>query len=395
MRDLPAQDFVTAIMRDEDLAGFLSGIVKDDSFLAEAMAYGRARNVTLPPDIVSSMRSPDVLGLARFSPPLCGGSALPPRHWLPVAIAAAPEGTAVDWARLGPQPLRASFYEDEIRRALALPFNRAFRYRTGLRDLIAQSEALDSLEPDGFIFHMSRCGSTLVSRMLAELDDSIVISEAPPIDIVLQLTRQLPEEDAARALRAIVLAFGRRRDGAERRYVVKLDCWHTLALPAFRCAFPDAPWLFLYRDPVEVLVSQMRQRGAQTMPQYLPPSFYGIGAAEGTTEEDYCARVLAAVCGPALDHRGSGGLVLNYQHLPDAVFTTVLPHFGLSCSDAERDRMRETALPDAKAPSVPFGGDAEEKQRAATDAVRDAAARHLGEIYARLERSAGGRRAAQ
>ncbi len=289
---------------------------------------------------------------------------------------------------MGAEPLRAPFYEEEIRRALRLPFNRAFRYRTGLDDLIAQAEAMDSLAPSGFIFHMSRCGSTLAAQMLAALPDSIVISEAAPLDAVVQLARGLPEDDAARALRAMVGAFGRKRSGRERRYVVKLDCWHTLALPLFRRAFPEVPWVFLYRDPVEVLVSQMRERGMQMVPQFLPPAFFGIDT-EGVPDEDYCARVLAAVCRAVIDAGTSGGLILNYRELPDAVGTAILPHFAISCGEEEHERMRHVAQQDAKSPGLPFAGDSDAKQRDATETVRRAADRHLGEIYARLEARRG------
>ena len=229
--------------------------------------------------------------------------------------------------------------------------------------------------------------------MLAALDDSIVVSEAAPIDAVVQLGRGLPEDDAARALRAIVAAFGRKRGGRERRYFVKLDCWHTLALPLFRRAFPAVPWIFLYRDPAEVLVSQMRERGSQMVPQFFPPDFFGIAAAETIAAEDYCARVLAAICRAVLDHRHlGGGLILNYRQLPDAVWTAMLPHFGMSCSGEEQDTMRRAAAYNAKSPGMPFTGDSEGKQRAITAKVRDAAARHLGEIYERLEFCARGLR---
>lgn len=387
--------FAAFVMTNETLASRLAGNADDDAFIAEAMAQARAHDLAMPAGLMSAVRGPDAFEPPRCSPPLCAGSALPPRHWLPVAIAAAPEGMAVDWAWLGPQPLRASFYEDEIRRALALPFNRAFRYRIGLDDLIRQTAELDSLQPDGFIFHMSRCGSTLVAQMLAALDDSIVISEAAPIDTVLQSTRAADPDVAAQALRAIIAAFGRKRAGNERRYVVKLDAWHTLALPMFRRAFPDVPWVFLYRDPVEVLVSQMRQLGLQMVPQYFPPSFFGIAAEACSMDDDYCARVLAAVCGAVLDHHASGGgLLLNYRQLPEAVCTAILPHFGIAYSERERAHMHRAAQQDAKTPSLPFAADSAAKQRAATAPIRLAADRHLGAIYNRLEalRTESGRR---
>ena len=373
------------IMADEALAASLAAIEDDTAFVAQAGRSARAHDVVLPETALFDAARPNWLGLARWSdaPPLAG-SALPPRDWLPIAVTADSGAAAVDWARFGPEPLRGPFYESDIRRALRLPFNRAFRYRTGLHDLVAQAETMDSLAPSGFIFHMSRCGSTLAAQMLAALFDSIVISEAAPLDAVVQLARGLPAEDAARALRAMIAAFGRKRSGRERHYVVKLDCWHTLALPLFRRAFPDVPWMFLYRDPVEVLVSQMRERGMQMVPQFLPPGFYGIDA-EGAPDEDYCARVLAAICRAVIDHGTDGGLILNYRELPGAVGAAILPHFGISCGEEEWQSMRQAAQQDAKSPSLPFAGDAAAKQRAATQTIRRAAARHLGGIYRRLE----------
>jgi hypothetical protein len=377
------------LMADDALAATLAAIKDDDVFILEAGRSARTRAVAPPETGLLDATRTNPLGLARWSdvPPL-SGSALPPQHWLPIAVAADSGEVAVDWARFGPAPLRAPFYEEEIRRALRLPFNRAFRYRTGLHDLVAQAETMDSLAPDGFIFHMSRCGSTLAAQMLAALPDSIVISEAAPIDAVVQLARGWPAEDGARALRAAIFAFGRRRSGHERRYFIKLDCWHTLALPLFRRAFPEVPWVFLFRDPVEVLVSQMRERGMLTVPQFLPPSFYGINI-ESVPNEDYCARVLAVICSAVIDHNPRGTLILNYRALPGAVGAAILPHFGISCGEEERERMRQAAQQDAKSPSLPFASDTAAKQQAATAAIRRAAADHLDEIYARLENLAG------
>ncbi len=379
-------DFAALVMADAALAARLAAIEDGAGFIAEASRCAKAHGIVLSEASQSAAAQPDVLGLARWSPPALAGSALPPRDWLPIAVAAQSDTVAIDWAWFGAEPLRAPFYEHEIRRALRRPFNRAFRYRTGLHDLIAQAETLETLAPDGFIFHMSRCGSTLVAQMLAALDDSIVVSEAAPIDAVLQLGRGLPEDEAVLALRVILAACGRKRGGRERRYVVKLDCWHTLALPLLRRAFPAVPWIFLYRDPAEVLMSQLRERGSQMVPQFFPPEFFGIAAPENTPAEDYCARVLAAICRAALDHRHlGGGLILNYRQLPAAVWTAVLPHFGMSCGAEEQEIMRRAATYNAKAPGVPFTGSAEGRQQAVTAKVRDAAARHLGEIYERLE----------
>ena len=339
----------------------------------------------------------DPLGLSRWSPPRLAGRTVPPRHWLPIQVNVAADIT-VDWAWFGPAPLHESFYEDAIRRTLTSPFARLFRYRTTLGDLIAQAEAVPSRAPDGFIFHMSRCGSTLVAQMLAALPHSIVVSEAAPIDAVTQLARATgggggTGDIAERALRAIVTTFGRCRAGDERRYVVKLDSWHALALPLFRRAFPDVPWVFLYRDPVEVLVSQMRQRGTQMLPQVLPPRFYGIDGDGDALDEDYCARVLAAICNAAADNaKLGGGLMIDYRELPAAVMSRIMPHFGIAAGAAEHALMLEAAVRDAKAPRQVFEADGAAKQRDASEALRHAAERHLGGVYRRLVRLGAGYR---
>jgi hypothetical protein len=337
----------------------------------------------------------DPLGLSRWSPPPLTGRTVPPRHWLPIQVNAGVDIT-VDWAWFGPKPLRESFYEDSIRRTLTSPFARLFRYRTTLGDLLAQADAVPSRAPDGFIFHMSRCGSTLVAQMLAALPDSIVVSEAAPIDTVTHLARAADDGNsdiAVRALRAIVATLGRCRAGDERRYVIKLDSWHALALPLFRRAFPEVPWVFLYRDPIEVLVSQMRQRGTQMLPQMLPPRFYGIDDDALVPDAEYCARVLAAICTAAADNAElGGGLMIDYRELPEAVTSRIMPHFGIAAGAAERAAMAAAAARDAKAPAREFAADGAAKQREASEAVRQAAERHLDEIHRRLARASAGYR---
>src|SRR5271166_938284 len=54
------------------------------------------------------------------------------------------------------------------------------------REIPLSSIPLDSgATPAGFIFHMSRCGSTLVSQMLAQLDEVVMLSEPQVLNDVL------------------------------------------------------------------------------------------------------------------------------------------------------------------------------------------------------------------
>lgn len=381
--------FAALVMADEALANTLNAEQSADQFAKLAIDCAAARGIALDPGDAFSATRPDPLGIGRWTVTPTVGSNWPGKDWLPIQVVSSGDRIYVDWAHFGATPLTEPFYEDSIRRALSRPFSRMFRYRMTIDDFIRHAESERSLAPNGFIFHMSRCGSTLAAQMLAAMPDNTVISEAAPIDAMVQISRAttaVPAERHAWHLRAMVAALGCRRAGNERHYVIKFDSWHALALPLFARAFPGVPWVFLYRDPVDVLVSQMRERGTQMIPEIVPPSLYGIDDFSGIPDMEYCARVLSRICGAAIDHHAAGGgLLVNYRELPDAVFTKILPHFGLACDDGEREIMRRAARYDAKSPQFEFADDTETKQRQATIEIRAVTERHVGAAYRRLE----------
>jgi hypothetical protein len=344
-------------------------------------AAGVAQRLGLAPDDVdfACLRRDDPLGLLRFEPPSGAAPQTPQAGWLPAQVAWDGAQLAVDWVYFGARRLVAPFYEGDLRTALARPFNVLFRFRTPLAELGQWADAWPSLRPSGFVFHMSRCGSTLVSQMLAAAPPNLVISEAGPIDAVLQLGGAAP----AGALQAMIGALGQIRDG-ERRCFIKLEAWHLLAMPALRAAFPQTPWLFLYRDPAEVIVSHLRQP-ARIAPPAVLDAICGAGAAE-RRGADLAAQALGAICRAALEaEAGGGGLLVNYAELPNALWSRILPHFGVGCDEAERAAMTAAAGFDAKAPWLTFTPDVEEKRRLADDEVREACRRRLDAVYERLE----------
>jgi hypothetical protein len=354
--------FRARVMADEALQMALAAPEEPASFAALALETARRNGIALTAGDLADAVRPDPVSLARLAATVPNAASWPSRHWLPAQAV----GPAIDWAHFAGAPLSEPFFTESARRAAARPFNRLFRHVTRIGDFVRQAEAGDSLAPDGFIFHMSRCGSTLVAQMLAALPGVVMVSEAAPLDAVVRLGAPEP-------LKAMVAALGRRRSGDESRYFIKLDFAHALALPLFRAAFPGTPWLFLYRDPVEVLVSQMRMRGTQALTRPdLPP-------------EESCAQLLAAVCEAAVDEIGrGGGLTVNHAALPGAM-ARILGHFGIACGAAEEALMAPASRRDAKSPAAEFAADAEAKRTRATAAVRRAAEAHLAAPYRRLE----------
>lgn len=249
-------------------------------------------------------------------------------------------------------------------------------------DAIAELEP--GLEPNGFILHLSRCGSTLVTQMLAAVPQHLVLSEPQLVNDVLRAPGT--DDERVRRLRLAIAALGRLRSGEERACVLKLDAWATHDLPLLRRAFPATPWLFLSRDPLEVLVSHRRQAGMQMLPSVVSPELFGLDLlAAGTMPfEDYGAFVLGAICRQALTNRDEGALFLDYRELPGAVLDRILAWFGLDCSEAERAVMLAASRRDAKHPTRAFADDTVAKAQAVTPALRAAVDRWARPAYEAL-----------
>ena len=299
--------------------------------------------------------------------------------WAPIRVHEA-DVPVVEWCWLDGIGFDDPFFVQTVERAFRTPFSLLFRRETPIDALAGLPPGL---EPTGFIFHGSRCGSTLVSRMLAAASRMLVLSEPLPVDQVLRASAS--ERERTRWLQAIVAALGRPRRG-ERSYVVKFDAWNACSLGLVRRAFPDVPWVFLFRDPLQVLVSQFRQRGAHMVPGALDPVLFGLDRAAviRMPPEEYCARVLASIYRSALEHRDDRAFFVDYRELPGAVFERILGAFGLDCDEAERARMHELAGLNAKNPNLLFSPDGQAKEREATPALREAADRWVRPLYEEL-----------
>lgn len=299
--------------------------------------------------------------------------------WTPIRVHERGE-PVVEWCWLDGATFDEPFFVQTVERALRNPFSLLFRQET---PIAALDELEPGLQPSGFVLHGSRCGSTLVSQVLAAAPECLVLSEPPPVDQVLRA--RAPEAERVRWLRAIVSALGRPRT-RERAYVLKLDAWAACDLRTLRAAFPDAPWVFLFREPLQVLVSHFRRRGAHMVPGALDPALFGLDgeAVARMAPEEYCARVLAAIYRAALDHRDGLAHFVDYADLPDAVFSRVLYAFGLEFDEASLARMREVTGLDAKNPHLFFTPDAEAKKLDAPPALREAADRWVRPLYEEL-----------
>ena len=308
-------------------------------------------------------------------------------RWTPVRIHFSGSAPVVDWADLSAERFVDPFFDHTFARWASGPRARPL-VRTGLEALIAL-DSEPSLEPAGVIYHLSRCGSTLVSRLLGTIPGVVVVSEPAPLNALLGLDPGRVDEAAlVSAVRLLVRALGRCRHGDERRLVLKCSSWNIRRRAVLAAAFPETPWLWVQRDPVRILASLLAQ----------PPGWLGVEAAPARTARlfgldpaavpamartEFAARALGAMLEAAATERAQR-LCVDHGDLPAAVWQRVAPHFGIQVDAAVVEGMIEQARFYSKesAPRI-FSGDAAEL-RPVTAAMREAARRFAEPGYRAL-----------
>jgi hypothetical protein len=317
------------------------------------------------------------------------------KGWLPVDAVVVEGRPGLSWLEMADVPLSEPFFQQTVERA---------RSQNGRRELFTEfdvllqlEKTLDSVPPTGFIFHSSRCGSTLVANACRAINNSIVLSEPPPLDkLIARLITDAPQHSPRSAIysvfiRGVVHALAQRRNGNERHLFIKFACCSFSQLDRIRRIWPNVPWLFLYRDPIETMVSNIT-----TIPPWLVDddrrvlaSITNVSATEvaAMSLEELCARTIGSLYQTAHRLANDGGMLLNYSQLSVPVISSVLKFFNVSPSSEELETIARTSRIYSKEASATrtFVTDADAKLRQASALVRDVAAAWAIKPYRRLE----------
>ncbi len=307
------------------------------------------------------------------------------RGWRPIALEFGALGAELVWCA-GDTPDVLPFHEHAAMRLRYRPFNRWFAVRTPLTPAFVATLEAEALPLAGLVYHLSRCGSTLVAQALKAWPGTRVISEPAELDTALTMAIGGIDPDWL-AFRGTLAALSQPA-GMDARVIVKLDAWHALAIASLRARLPQVPWLFAYRDPLEVLVSHVRASGRHTVPGMLPDAWLEPTQAAAPTLIEHAARVLGSICAAILPH-ARDGLLVEYGDLAGAqahrvVATRIAPWFGLDPAAADAQRLVATFATHAKQPGTDYADDRAGKRAAATAELRATAAR-IAPHYAALE----------
>lgn len=349
---------------------------------AIACAASHATNLPSPsPDIARlaselAARRSDATGERR-----CGaepmdmrlsGQGADQRRPFPVGLRPTVRGFAVTLQDIAPAAFVDPFVAETIARVGSETYARP------LDAVYGDARDLAAIAPRGIIYHVSKCGSTLVSQTLKQLDDVIVYSQPEALNGLLMPPHACDPDTLTRALRGLGVLLARHAGGA---YVLKLESWHALYCRALQRAFPATPWVFCIRDPIDVAVSVMedpdpgawyRRLGSDTNPFF---DAFGLPQTSALAPGDYIALFYEKFCAAIRQLDQRTGRIVRYDSMPGSIWTTIAPAFGLDVSTAALARMRRATAFYSKDPRGAvsrFVADTADKRRRVAADVRAA-----------------------
>jgi len=319
------------------------------------------------------------------------------KGWLPVDAVVVDGRPGLWWMDMSNASLTEPFFQQTVERAKTENDQRGELF-TEFDVLLLLEKVLDSVPPTGFIFHSSRCGSTLLANACRAITDSIVLSEANAIDkLVARFITDSSDGDVKESLysvflRGVVHALGQRRTGNEQHLFVKFSCCSFAQVKRIRRIWPRVPWVFLYRDPVETIVSNL-----SSMPPWLVDKDRRVlasitGASPAAVSEmrleELCARTIGSFYSIARQIADDNGMLVNYNQLSVPVISNVLRFFKVSSSTEEMETIARASRMYSKEVSGErmFVADTDAKQQTASDLVRETAETWAMEPYRLLER---------
>ncbi|RPD42617.1 hypothetical protein [Chitinophaga barathri] len=257
------------------------------------------------------------------------------------------------WLYKGDQPYHKPFFEDDIRRFRSLPENRhPYQSLSSPESLIEWASQIEAPPPAALIFHVSRCGSTLLGQALAEDEQQIVLPEVPLLDELLRANA------GPLLFTSVISLLSKKRTGHETHSWIKLDSWHLFYYEQLRAAFPQVPFILLCREPAPVFASHRRQRGIQAVPGMLPAALFGWQQEEVMhwQQDLYLARLLEKYY-RQIHHilqKDAHSTLLHYQPSLRPMLEQLFSCCGITPTDILLEKMVARGAKNAKHPHELF-----------------------------------------
>lgn len=223
--------------------------------------------------------------------------ASPLKNWIPYKFITIEDKQLCRWLYTGNHTFSEPFFDETIYKCRSLSENSSlFKSVSDVSVLAEWVNTVDAAEPAAFIFHVSRCGSTIISQLLSIGKSNIVLSEVPFFDDLLRMPYKKGSNVTVdeNTVKAAIRFYSQKRNGNEEQVFIKTDSWHIFFYAQIRKAYPGTPFILLYRSPDEVLRSLIRKRGMQSVPGVIEPEVFGFGEKDMNNPDldVYAAKVL-------------------------------------------------------------------------------------------------------
>jgi hypothetical protein len=253
------------------------------------------------------------------------------------------------------------FHDEYISRCRQLLFNQLIQPCCSLDVVRQQGEGCAAVQPAGFIFHLSRCGSTLVSGCLSELDSTCVFSESPLLtELLLDKNLSVIEQQCLLGtfINLQAAAFPDRPN-----MIIKWNAWDIFQWELIRGLYPQVPVIFLVRDPVEILASHQRLAGRHMAGD---PGLAGVNPIFSFRKESLLAwrsKLVAALLGEMNQFIGDPLVMrVDYSDLDANRIREIGHHFSVFPTDGSLQKITWRLQFHSKTPDVAFTNDSHGKQ---------------------------------
>jgi hypothetical protein len=261
----------------------------------------------------------------------------------------------------------------------AISVREEFTLETTL-NVLATLNALPG-RPCGFIFHTSRCGSTLLARMLHGSADILAFNEPQPVNALLvnytksgyTKTDWAWEQRGNKLLQNLLSTYLY----SGKKIFIKFSSFNLLVLNRIIQLWPDVPIVFLYRNPIEVVVSNLEKQGGFLLKRHNPLLKYilhqcNLELPDYLTDEAYCVKMIGAFFRIILEHLKNADrskvLAVDYESISPDTVPDILRFFGLEVTEAKRDAIYAGMTNNAKN-GTPFQKDIASKHARASKTI--------------------------
>jgi hypothetical protein len=252
-------------------------------------------------------------------------------------------------------------------------------------------------KPSGFIFHTSRCGSTLLTRTLQKSIDVLAFNEPQPLNALLvnytksgYTERDLTSEQRENKLMQSILGTYLYTN---KKTFIKFSSFNLLILNRIIQLWPNVPIVFLYRNPIEVVVSNLEKPGGFLLKRHNPLLKYilqqcDLNLPDHLTDEAYCVKMIDGFFNVILQYLKHTNrpdvLAVDYETLSPDTVADIFQFFGLKVTEATHSAIYSNMTNNAKT-GTPFDKDIASKHAKASNVICELCERFAFDNYHALK----------